>query len=262
MKFAEALTMLQQATPDFVTEVTPLNANEAQRKFLAEGCSTAPDFIYDESTDYVTGKKRIERLLAEFHRENFLDVQFEMLDELSAQVRLQYDMWQMLRLFRRATTERRRDQARRQILRCSIALYGEPDEAMYRGLWIRRLAEIEKRFAGPEWSNALRLEDADAFCHLKDMSQAPTRVDEEPFAPRPETLAKFRDFCWKRWRNTFERVDLNKVYSPEEVCDLLNQVLQEDLPYPTKWRAVISENKTSLNTNQATLELEIPRHRG
>lgn len=262
MKFSEAMEMLQQAASDFVTEVTPLNANEAQKEFFVGGCSTTPNFVYDDSTDYVAGKKRIRALLTEFHREDFSEVELEILDEIGRQTRLKHDLLQMMRLFRHAKTDHQRDNARRQILRCTVALHGEPDKQTYHGLWTERLAEIEKRFADPKWSDALCLEDADAFCHLKDAFQSSTRVDEEPFAPRQETLTKFRDFCWKRWQKTFERVDMEHVYTPEEACDLLNTVFREDFPYPTEWRAMVSETKTSLSTNQKALKLEVPRHRG
>ena len=75
MKFSEAMELLQQAAPDFVTEVTPLNANEAQEEFFAGGCSMAPNFVYDESTDYVAGKKQIRALLNELHREDFSEAE-------------------------------------------------------------------------------------------------------------------------------------------------------------------------------------------
>lgn len=262
MNFTEAMNALQQVMPEFVTEVTPINANEAKKEFFLRGGNVPPNFVYDEYTDYAKAKKQVDMVLAELQQGDFSDVQREVLSDFATQVQTKYDLLQAIRDFRHAEDDQSRFAMRQRILLYSVALYGVPDERVYRSLWAKRLARLEKRFTNPEWLSTLRVEDGRAFGQLLDLFQSSTRVDEEPFAPRQETVTKFRDFCWQRWRKSFERVELERTYTPEEVCNLLKTVLREDFPVATKWRAVISENKTSLNVNQKAEEIEIPRYRG
>lgn len=257
MTFAEAMARLEQAGPELVTELTPVNAKTAQEKFLADEAMARPDFVYDDATDYAEGTRKVITLLRRFEQEDFSEMQMEVLKASAEQLRKKYAMLTEIRAYRREA----KGLSTNLILQYSIDLFGRPDEQIYRSLWAERLKVLTKRLMRCEQQGALRLVDAKMLTRLECVLPLVMSAQGEVFTPQPGTVTKLRDFCWQRWRKTLERIDLKKVYTPEEVCELLNTIFREDFPYPVKWEAVISENKTALNTNQIKRQYEIPRHR-
>lgn len=257
MTFAEAMARLEQAGPELVTELTPANAKMAQEKFLADETKVKPDFVYDDATNYAEGARKVVKLLRQFEQEDFSEMQMEVLRESAEQLRKKYAMLIKIWSYRRKAEDR----SVNLILQYSIDLFGRPDEQVYRSLWAERLKKLTKRLMQCEQQGALRLSDAKRLARLECALPLKLSAQAEVFMPQESTVQKFRDFCWQRWRKTLERIDLEKVYTPEEVCELLNTIFREDFPYPVKWEAVIAEKKTDLNANQIERQFEIPRYR-
>lgn len=254
MRFSEAMNELLQVSPQFTNELTPTNTCEAKEEFLMNDAVGVPNFNYDESTDYDVGKAKVENLLRQFGRERFSEVQKEILEQFAMQVHMQYDLLQMVRNYRHTKD----DTVVERIFKYSCALHGMPDPRTYRQLWRNRQEEIVEKFK--TWPGG-HLPSA-YYAWVKTYKSVIGELPNSVFVPKDRTVIRFRDFCQQRWSWIFQRVDLERIYTAEEVCGLLNTSFYADHVTPIKWRAVISENKTSLDTNQITRELEIPRHRG
>lgn len=257
MKFAEAMAMLEQAGPELVTELTPANAKQAQENFLADETKVKPDFVYDDATDYLESMKKVAQLMKEVKQEEFSEAQLMIFREVWRQTKMKYIMLDAIRHYRHSRSEL----ARKTTASCALDLFGKPEEDIYRSLWAERLEQITERLDRLSAKDSHLSEVKEDLARLKDRFLIPMKTKPAIFVPQPSTVTKFRDFCWQRWRKTLERVDLEKIYTPEEVCGLLNTIFQEDFSYPVKWSAVISKNKTALNTNQIKRQYEIPRHR-
>lgn len=257
MKFAEAMAMLEQVGPELVTELTPANAKQAQENFLADETEVKPDFVYDDATDYMDGIIEVFQLMKKFDQEEFSEAQLAILRKTAWRAKMKYMMLETIRDYRYSGAEF----AQEIILDCTRDLFGEPEEDIYRSLWAERLEQITECLDQLSAKDSHLSEAKEDLARLKDRFLIAMKTKPAIFVPQPSTVTKFQDFCWQRWRKTLERVDLEKIYTPEEVCGLLNTIFQEDFSYPVQWSAVISKNKTALNTNQIRRQYEIPRHR-
>lgn len=281
MNFAEAMASIERNAPEFTTEVAPVNMLEAKKKFLASSDVMVPDFVYDETTDYAAGKAQLAHLKDDFGREDFTATQMEVLTQYIERVQQMYDLLQAMRDYRQARASlkalereaqasdtpeleaqtRRLSELEARICELDKTLHGEPEEPIYRALLAERVTQMKENLS------KLPADDREIYREMllrepwydADQIQLDTGT---LFTPSPELVQRFKDFCLKRWAKIFNRVDLTKTYTPEEVRDLLNTVLWADFPYSTRWEAVIMENKTSLNSNQLTRQIELPRERG
>ncbi len=231
MKFSDFMMAIHACDVDLPTYMTPNNFTVARKEFLANPELIMPNFTYDryDFTEELAKLGEIEQeLLAT--SSDLRPAQAQIVTEYIANVKTKLTGLIAMQQYREQRSLNA-SQASLAALRKTIedmnaTLNSPPDPGIYRYL-----------LKNPVTRHAY-------------------------FVPKPETVQKFRELLDQKWAKSFTRIDATREeYSPQEVCDLVNTIIQEDFGFETSFWARVDEKKTGMNVDQINRILDIPRKR-
>lgn len=231
VKFSDFMMAIHACDVDLPTYMTPNNFTAAKEEFLANPELSMPNFTYDnyDFTEELAKLSEIEKeLLAT--SSDLHPAQAKIVTEYIANVKTKLtDLMAM---------QQYRDQRSLNASPASLAALRKSIEDM--NATLNSLPEPET---------------------YRYLLEHPT-AEHTNFVPKPETIQKFGELLNQKWAKSFARIDTTKEeYSPQEVCDLVNTIIQEDFGFETSFRARVDEKKTCMNVDQINRVLDIPLRR-
>lgn len=238
----------------------PSNIEEARTEFLQTSSLRTPNFRYDQpaqSVDYLTKTMRkLDQLKTQMVKEPHLSA-----NERSLVALLLKSTQQQVALLLAASEYRHEsmnESAKKRFTSCNWLRYGAPDRNTTLSLLRLELDEIQvQKFTINETEIYHEL-----IASLPDDYQQYQTVDF--FVPKNRTIRNFERLFRRYMEPFFRHIPQDQIeFSAEEVKEIVNQTIDQELrPWSgTQFRAEISETKSTLDVDQSTRILWIPRSR-
>ncbi len=81
------------------------------------------------------------------------------------------------------------------------------------------------------------------------------------YRPSEATMQHFAAIIEDHFEHFFRHIPKKDEFSAQEVCNILNEIIQTELNGKTKFKAIVDENRTALSIEQLKREICIPLHR-
>lgn len=147
----------------------------------------------------------------------------------------------------------------------SIQLYGDKVNNRLGVEWVTCLAMIKWYMQKIPKNLAYKSDQAMYEKLIQQLKQA--HIDWENadldsiYRPSDSTIARFGELVEKYFAHIFRHIPQQGEFTPQEVCDLINEIIQTEFTGKTKFKAVVSERYTMLSVNQLERIIYIPVRR-
>lgn len=252
--------LMERLTKTRVSAYMQLNASniaEAKEEFLNNPELITPNFEYaDLNLAYVMEKLRaLDELAQEFSGADLTGFERSILQMVH-----DFHRDQLLVLYYAITFQQverfpeERKAAQEGYMKVNQRLYGEPDYHTFRALLCSKLNEIPV--------SQLSTEERIQYLQLRERLLGGAPEVGPVYAPSKETVAEFAELLEDFFAGFLAHVpDDKETFTPEEACAILNEIIEQELPATTKFRAVINEQRENISVDQANRRIKIPRNR-
>lgn len=260
MNFAERMALIQSLEPDLVSELSPTNLEEAKEQFLTDTTLARPAFVYGNAREHLVEEEIARVLPAAFDRAGYEEMACRDILMLAVQrLHMQLSLLSAIEDSRENFDSNllEAQEFSQEIWSYNTVLYGKINEDIFYALLEQQLAKTSK--------HSLLSREMVLVEEMRGWLESPEAQNRNAavFVPKPETVQQFGELCRQKMAKSLDRVPMDRdELTADEVCRLVNTILQEDFPYPVEFRAVINEQLKSINVNQHKGTIELPRQRG
>ncbi len=153
-----------------------------------------------------------------------------------------------------ATTPEEKAEAAAYHRETNEALYGKPDEDTFYAILGEEIDAIDTEHLSPA-DHALYEQMISNIGYIK-------KINGGAYHPKPETVEKFHHYANLFFEPFLKHVPKEKSeFSPEELCDLFNEIIKDEFGEGTiPYRAITTNETANLSVNHDDREIRIPKH--
>lgn len=242
--------------------ISPTNIQEAQAELLADPSQIKPNFKYERGVLPETlhaNLASLERTTKDVTNDATLSPAEKELLELCID-----DCWAQNSLVLSIFDYRDKPNTKnaRRVRDYNLIYYGRDRKApIDHGTFLAMIQWYMGRISPHELK---RDEDIRMFTKLTDslrqfewQSASPDKI----YRPTAEIMQRFAEVVEEHFSRFFQHIPQKEEFTAQEVCDIINEIIQTELQGKTKFKAVIDENRTALSVDQIKREIHIPLHR-
>lgn len=256
-KFQELMEKMAKVNVMPSSKLNATNVEEAKREFLANPDMTTPNFQYADLNlaDVMERLRVLDGLMQESASAELMELERSILQMVSEFYRERLLFLYHTIMYQQ--TERfpeERKTVQNEYMRVNVRLYGEPDYRTFRALLCEKLNEVPVG----QLSEVSRVQ----YIQLRERLLGGAPEVSPVYAPSRETVAGFAELLEDFFGEFLAHMPEDKeVFTSEEACAILNEIIRQELPDTTKFRAVVSEKAENISVDQANRRIKIPQHR-
>lgn len=264
------LQLINQADIILFDVLNASNAKEAEAQFLSS-TERIPHFEYTGSNNLSTQELESKlKILTDLEpqlatTEHLEDYERELLQLCLEENRLKLQCALAAAAYRSSTEHNQRISAGAEFLRCNVQLYGDAenddlgiDWELCKAMLKWYMQRIPKQY---NYSVDAKMYQ-DLVQQLQEQGVDWENADLSAiYTPKPETIRRFGELVEEHFANIFQHIPEQNEFTAQEVCDLVNGIIQTEFAGQTTFKAVLDEKRTVLSVDQLERIIYIPLHR-
>ncbi len=255
-EFQRLVDAIGKTNLNVINRLEPSNFAEAEAEFLTNEALARPNFRFDKIDGQKVEKnlQSLAQIRTSIEEGDFSDKQRMLLEMVARDKESKNRLLQAADNYNHATSAEMKQTAKAEYVRENAERFGEPDKATFESILLEKFQTIPVE--------KLSEEQKQAYDALRQKLKIDELKETERFRPQPETVEKFGELIEMLYANLFAHIPEGKEkFTPEEVRDIVQEILDEEFGGRTNFRAEYVPDGTNLSVDPGEGVIKIPGKR-